>query len=147
MESTPAPHFLGRNAVCEPAEALRAKVSLVLPSRPDWNGVAADFLHDFFPGYVRTIEKFFAESDRHFEVYGIGIQAIGRLLNNSFLHNAAGEVKGSKSRVDFLLHKVIPFAVEVHQPRAVLQVPETGLDSPAAMVNLFQIVDGKCSGK
>ena len=48
MESTPAPHFLGRNAVCEPAEALRAKVSLVLPSRPDWNGVAADFGAIFF---------------------------------------------------------------------------------------------------
>ena len=120
MESTPAPHFLGRNAVCEPAEALRAKVSLVLPSRPDWNSVAADFLHDFFPGHVWIVEKFFTESDRHFEVYSIGIQAIGRLLNNSFLHNAAGEVKGSKSRVDFLLHKVIPFAVKVHKPRAVL---------------------------
>ena len=37
-EQAPAPRFLGRNAVGEPAEALRPKVSLVLPSRPDWRG-------------------------------------------------------------------------------------------------------------
>lgn len=102
--------FSGRNTVCKPAKTLGAKVSLVLPSRPDWNGMAADFLHDFFPGHVWIVEKFFTESDRHFEVYSIGIQAIGRLLNNSFLHNAAGEVKGSmrelvavKGGVDHLL--------------------------------------------
>ena len=150
--TTPAPRFLGcdflgRNAVCEPAKTFGAKVASILPSWPDWDGVAADFLHNFFPGHVRVIEKFFTESHRHFEIYGVGVYAIFRLSNNNFLYNAAGEVEGRQRRPDFLLHKVIPFPVEVHQSRAVLQVPETGLDSPAAMVNLFQIVDGKCSGK
>ena len=50
----------------------------------------------------------------------VGVHAVFRLPDDNFPHDPAGEVKGSKSRVDFLLHKVIPFAVEVHKPRAVL---------------------------
>ena len=106
--------FSGRNTVREPAKTLGAKVAPVLPSRPNWDGVAADFLHDFFPGHVWVIEKFFTESDRHFEIYGVGVQPVGRLLNDDFLHDSAGEVEGGQRRIDFLFHKVIPFPVEVY---------------------------------
>ena len=65
--------FLGCDTIGEPAEALRPKVSLVLPPRSNWNSVAANFLHDRSPGHVRIIEKFFTKSNRHFEVDGVGI--------------------------------------------------------------------------
>lgn len=104
--------FSGRNAVCKPAKTFGAKVAPILPPRPDWDGVAADFLHDFFPGHVWIIEKFFTESHRHFEIYGVGVYTIFRLSNNNFLHNVAGKVEGRQRRPDFLLHKVIPLVCE-----------------------------------
>ena len=99
VESTPAPHFLGRNAVCESAEALRSKISLVLPSRSDWNGVAADFLHDRSPGHVWVTEEFFAKCNSHFKVHGVGIYAVFRLPDNNIPHDPAGEVKHCQSRI------------------------------------------------
>ncbi len=65
--------FLGCDTIGKPAEALCPKVSFVLPPRSNWNGVAANFLHDRSPGHGRVIKKFFAKSNRHFKVHIVGI--------------------------------------------------------------------------
>ena len=121
MTLSPASRFLGRDTISKPAEALCPKVSLVLPPRSDWNSVSADFQHDRSPGHIRVTEKFFASGNSHFEVHSIGEYAVFRLPDSNIPHNATGEVKGSQSRIDFLLHKIIPLATKIYQPCTVLQ--------------------------
>ena len=108
-----------------------------MPPRSNWNSISANFLHDRAPGYVRVIEKFFAKSNRHFEVHSIGIYTIFWLSNDDFLYDSACEIESGQRRINLLLYKIVPLAVQIDQPCAILQTAEAALDTPTLVVDFL----------
>lgn len=137
---TPAPHFLSGHPVHKAGEALYPKVALVLPSRPNGDGVPRYVVQQLIGVRFGRSDELPAQGNGHFEVDFVGVNAFFRLFDNNLLANPACEVENGQVGIDFLFGEGIRFPVEVDQSQRVFEVAEAGFNPPAQMIEGFYVL-------
>lgn len=101
----PGPHFLSGYPVDETGEPLHPEIALILPSRPDWNGVPRNVAQQFVSVRLRCSDKLPAQRNSHFEIDLIGVYTLFRLRLYHRINESTGQ-KVIQRRYMELIHPV-----------------------------------------
>ena len=64
-------------------------------------------------------------------------------MGNRIAANSAREIKRRQRRIDFLLTKGVAFPMQVDKTDCIFQVSEGGLNAPAKVIELFDLLGGE----